>query len=94
MANDIVHVGGYCISDEDLCRASEDTLDMLEDMIGMARDWRENHAECSEEGCREIVTRGDDFFATPCGTYCDEHMVEHCRSCEICRKEFDMKAED
>ncbi len=43
---------------------------------------------CSEPGCSSIVHSEDPYFATPCGTYCSEHMGEHVKGCEICRSEF------
>jgi hypothetical protein len=45
-------------------------------------------AECSEEGCTTILHPEDPYYATPCGTYCSEHMREHVKGCEICRNEF------
>jgi hypothetical protein len=43
---------------------------------------------CSESGCTTMVNPEDPYYATPCGTYCSEHMREHMKSCEICRNEF------
>lgn len=47
--------------------------------------------ECNE--CEEPVGEGDDYFATPCGTFCNACMPKHCQErsgCEICRSEFDL----
>lgn len=41
---------------------------------------------CSD--CGEDVTEDDKYFATPCGTFCDECMGKHMEVCEICRNEF------
>ena len=48
----------------------------------------EPHEECSADGCTVKVYPKDPYFATPCGTYCTEHMREHVKGCEICRNEF------
>lgn len=50
--------------------------------------------ECSHEGCTVRVHEEDPYFATPCGTYCSEHMHAHVKDCEICRNEFDELAND
>jgi hypothetical protein len=41
---------------------------------------------CSD--CDTPVEPGDPFYATPCGTYCEECMCRHMSECEICRHEF------
>ena len=47
------------------------------------------HEECSEDGCRVRVYPEDPYFATPCGTYCTEHMREHVKECGACKNHFD-----
>lgn len=44
--------------------------------------------ECSMDGCHTEVFRNEDYFGTPCGTFCDDHMAEHVQGCEICMNEF------
>ena len=41
-----------------------------------------------EDGCDTTVEPDSRYFATPCGTFCDEHMKEHAKDCEVCRKAF------
>jgi hypothetical protein len=45
-------------------------------------------AQCSADGCDTNVNPEDPYYATPCGTYCSEHMREHVKDCEACRKAF------
>jgi hypothetical protein len=43
------------------------------------------------QGCAAEVDRNyDRYAATPCGTFCDDCMVEHAKECEVCRHEFDI----
>ena len=49
----------------------------------------EDHEECSEKDCTERVYPEDPYFATPCGTYCTEHMREHVKECGVCKNHFD-----
>lgn len=44
--------------------------------------------ECNGSKCETMVEPDEDYFATPCGTYCSECMLEHLKTCEICRHEF------
>lgn len=44
--------------------------------------------ECSE--CPAVVEPRDQYFASPCGTFCDGCMYKHAQGCDICRKEFDI----
>jgi hypothetical protein len=43
---------------------------------------------CSHDGCSAKVYPEDPYYATPCGTYCSEHMRMHADECEVCRSEF------
>jgi hypothetical protein len=43
---------------------------------------------CSHPGCTKLVNTSAPYFATPCGTYCGQHMRLHVQECEICRDEF------
>lgn len=44
--------------------------------------------QCSE--CNTLVNRGDLYFATPCGTFCERCMEDkHFAECGVCRDEFD-----
>lgn len=43
--------------------------------------------ECND--CTAMVDSNDSYFATPCGTFCDECMEDHVKECEICAKEFE-----
>lgn len=43
-------------------------------------------ANCSD--CDAPVSPDDQYYATPCGTFCDSCMSEHMAACEICRHEF------
>lgn len=45
--------------------------------------------QCNGAGCQEMVEDDEEYYATPCGTYCGECMVEHMKACEICRQEFE-----
>jgi len=53
-----------------------------------------NHeAEALEEqpvacGCGIEVAPDARFFATPCGTFCEECFGVHAENCELCRKEL------
>jgi len=44
--------------------------------------------QCSD--CPAMVSPDDAFYATPCGTFCDQHMEAHATECEICAKQFDL----
>lgn len=44
--------------------------------------------QCSADDCDTVVNPEDPYYATPCGTYCSEHMRAHVKDCEICRNEF------
>ena len=46
----------------------------------------DDSCECSV--CDATVDREDPYFATPCGTFCAEHMREHVKGCGICAGEF------
>ncbi len=47
--------------------------------------------ECSEDGCKEMVSANDPYYSSPCGTFCESCMTEkHAEACEICRNEFDL----
>jgi hypothetical protein len=48
----------------------------------------EDSEECSQDGCKETVSRDEPYFATPCGTWCDEHMRGHVEGCGVCADEF------
>lgn len=48
--------------------------------------------ECQEDGCGAQVEADDPYFATPCGTFCPEHMREHAKGCGVCAKEFDLRS--
>lgn len=50
--------------------------------------------ECSHEGCKELVSPDDDYYSSPCGTYCDDHMHEHAKECGVCAKEFGLGGGD
>jgi hypothetical protein len=52
----------------------------------------EDQAECSD--CERVVFREEPYFATPCGTFCAEHMRDHVAGCGVCRSEFSELAED
>jgi hypothetical protein len=58
------------------------------------KDAQEEPAECNGDGCKTKVYPEDPYFATPCGTYCTDHMREHVKGCEICRNEFPAEAEN
>ena len=45
---------------------------------------------CSEAECGAIVRPEDPYFATPCGTFCEEHMRAHVKQCEICASQFEL----
>ncbi len=45
--------------------------------------------ECSGEGCDELVDIEDDYYSTPCGTFCNECMADHVRECGVCANEFE-----
>ena len=45
--------------------------------------------QCNGVACQEVVEEGDQYYATPCGTYCRECMGAHMKACEICRQEFE-----
>jgi hypothetical protein len=52
-------------------------------------DWaRCNGSDANGVECPEILEQGQDYFSSPCGTYCEPHMQEHAKHCEICAKEF------
>jgi hypothetical protein len=54
-------------------------------------DWaRCNGSDSNGVECPEILEQGQDYFSSPCGTYCPEHMSEHANGCESCAKEFDL----
>jgi hypothetical protein len=46
--------------------------------------------QVSEQALAEMGPVGDRYAATPCGTFCDDCMVEHAKECEVCRHEFDI----
>lgn len=48
---------------------------------------------CSEEGCE---ARGDaeGFESTSCGSFCDEHLRQHVKDCDICAADFPELVED
>jgi len=40
-------------------------------------------ATCTEEGC------GDPHvISTYCGSFCNDHLLEHCEDCGLCASEF------
>jgi hypothetical protein len=41
--------------------------------------------------CDASVHREDQYFATPCGTYCSSCMQQHTKECEICAAEFELE---
>jgi hypothetical protein len=47
--------------------------------------------KCSEGSCEE---RGDGVESTPCGSFCEEHLRENVKDCEVCRAEFPEYADD
>lgn len=55
----------------------------------MKDDNETEESECNGDGCKTKVYPEDPYFATPCGTFCTEHMREHSKDCPICRNEFD-----
>lgn len=44
--------------------------------------------QCSE--CDDEVDKNDDFFSSPCGTFCDDCMHKHAKTCGVCKSEFDL----
>jgi len=38
---------------------------------------------CGVEGCTDT-----DIVSTYCGSFCNEHLVEHVEECEVCAKDF------
>lgn len=47
---------------------------------------------CSE--CTLVVLPQDPYYHTPCGPFCEDHMRDHVKECESCRKEFGFVQED
>lgn len=43
---------------------------------------------CNHPRCRTLIHLADPYYATPCGTYCSEHMPMHVAICSLCRSEF------
>jgi hypothetical protein len=50
--------------------------------------------ECECNYCDATVSRKDQYFATPCGTFCDDCMTEHAKECGVCAHEFDIQGDD
>ncbi len=38
---------------------------------------------CGVEGCTDT-----DIVSTYCGSFCNDHLVEHVEECEVCAKDF------
>jgi hypothetical protein len=58
-----------------------------EDFDGLCKSCADK-TQCNGDGCDTTVNPSDPYYATPCGTYCSEHMREHAQTCEVCRKQF------
>ncbi len=77
------------VSNEDagLCTLCGEPADDGEGFDGLCGNCADK-AQCSADECNTTVNPEDPYFATPCGTYCSEHMREHAQTCEVCRKAF------
>jgi hypothetical protein len=69
-------------------KAAEEALVFVKEELSI------EETQCSGDGCKEVVKPEGDYYATPCGTFCDGCMKEHAKHCEICRNEFDIEIED
>lgn len=58
----------------------------LEDISQKAKAVENAVEEACE--CGESVSQNDPYFASPCGTFCEDCMREHLQGCGVCRKEF------
>ena len=71
-----------------ICRhcgaVNADNGEGIDDLCGECAD----KTQCSADDCEEVVDTDSRFFATPCGSFCDEHMQAHMKDCEVCRKAF------
>lgn len=74
------------------------TVGAIRNLVDRVAQFEELETEPEEEdteecnGCRQPVERGEPYYSSPCGTYCDDCMEEkHARECAVCRNEFSIK---
>jgi len=56
-------------------------------------DGYELDGSCECSTCTTVVDPNEEYFATPCGTFCDSCMSDHAEECEVCASEFGLKSD-
>lgn len=55
---------------------------------GTEFDKEADDSSCPCQDCDTPVGEDETYYATPCGTFCDECMAKHVQTCGICHDEF------